>query len=110
MLPDPLVEGQPTMKELAANKISGRQKIEARTSHGIKEKSKILLSHLGSWRQFVSRFAHCLKVQGNAFNNQNKVVKWAGIFEFLVDTTNAVNGHLFDFDLDTGKNLFLFFV
>jgi hypothetical protein len=78
MLLDPLAEGQPTLKEVATNKISGRKKKETRTSHGIKEQAKVLLSHLGSWRQFVSRIAHCLKVQGNAFNNQNKVVKWAG--------------------------------
>ena len=49
-------------------------------------------------------------MQGNEFNNLNKVVKWAGISEFLVNTTDAVNGHLFNFDLDGGKDIFLFLV
>jgi hypothetical protein len=82
MLLDPLLEGQPTPKEATTNDISGRHKIETRTGHGIKEQAEVLLSHLGSWRQFVFRFAHCLNVQGNAFNNQNGVVKWAGFPNF----------------------------
>jgi hypothetical protein len=48
-------------------------------------------------------------VQGIALNNQNKVVERAGISEFLVDTTDTVNGHLFNLDFSRRKNFFLFF-
>jgi hypothetical protein len=48
-------------------------------------------------------------VQGNEVNNQNKVVKRAGGSEFLVDTTDTVNGHLFNLDFSRRKNLIFIF-